>query len=200
MRVPTEPGFVNGGMLRRESPNEGPILVIDVDDIDAALQKIESLGGQTLIGRQAVGDMGWAAYFKDVEGNSMGLWQSALTPTEHRLPPMLPPSDRRACIIGAGSSGITAAQVLDARGIPFDCFEMGSAVGGNWRYDNDNGVSSAYLLAAHQHLPARHGVRRVPDAGDAARLPEPLADRRLLRRLRRPLRAARPDHASAPRW
>ena len=57
---------------------------------------------------------------------------------------MLPPPDRRACIIGAGSSGITAAQVLDARGIPFDCFEMGSGVGGNWRYGNDNGVSSAY--------------------------------------------------------
>ena len=49
-----------------------------------------------------------------------------------------------ACIIGAGSSGITAAQVLQAEGIDFDCFEMGSEVGGNWRYDNDNGVSSAY--------------------------------------------------------
>ena len=48
------------------------------------------------------------------------------------------------CIIGAGSSGITAAQVLAARDIEFDCFEMGSGVGGNWRYDNDNGVSSAY--------------------------------------------------------
>src|SRR3954449_11565366 len=50
----------------------------------------------------------------------------------------------RACIIGAGSSGITAAQVLAEAGIEFDCFEMGSDVGGNWRYDNDNGVSSAY--------------------------------------------------------
>ena len=30
------------------------------------------------------------------------------------------------CIIGAGASGITAAQVLAARGLPFDCFEMGS--------------------------------------------------------------------------
>ena len=50
----------------------------------------------------------------------------------------------KACIIGAGSSGITAAQVLDSRGIPFDCFEKGSQVGGNWRYENDNGVSSAY--------------------------------------------------------
>ena len=49
-----------------------------------------------------------------------------------------------ACIIGAGSSGITAAQVLQAEGIDFDCFEMGSDVGGNWRYENDNGVSSAY--------------------------------------------------------
>jgi thioredoxin reductase len=48
------------------------------------------------------------------------------------------------CIIGAGGSGIVAAQVLGARGIPFDCFEKGSFVGGNWRYENDNGMSSAY--------------------------------------------------------
>jgi dimethylaniline monooxygenase (N-oxide forming) len=51
---------------------------------------------------------------------------------------------KRVCIIGAGSSGIAACQVLHARGIPFDCFEMGSSVGGNWRYKNDSGVSSAY--------------------------------------------------------
>ncbi len=50
----------------------------------------------------------------------------------------------KVCIIGAGSSGIVAAQVLDARGIPFDIFEKGSFVGGNWRYENDNGMSSAY--------------------------------------------------------
>jgi len=50
----------------------------------------------------------------------------------------------KVCIIGAGSSGIVAAQVLKARGIPFDCFEKGSYVGGNWRYENDNGMSSAY--------------------------------------------------------
>jgi cation diffusion facilitator CzcD-associated flavoprotein CzcO len=47
-------------------------------------------------------------------------------------------------VIGAGSSGIAACQVLAARGIPFDCFEKGSGVGGNWRYENDNGMSSAY--------------------------------------------------------
>jgi dimethylaniline monooxygenase (N-oxide forming) len=48
------------------------------------------------------------------------------------------------CIIGAGSSGIAACQVLNARGLDFDCFEKGSEIGGNWRYDNDNGMSSAY--------------------------------------------------------
>ena len=50
----------------------------------------------------------------------------------------------RVCVIGAGSSGIAACQVLQARGVPFDCFEKGSFVGGNWQYLNDNGVSSAY--------------------------------------------------------
>jgi thioredoxin reductase len=52
--------------------------------------------------------------------------------------------NKRVCVIGAGSSGIAAAQVLHERGIGFDCFEAGSEVGGNWRYLNDNGMSSAY--------------------------------------------------------
>lgn len=69
--------------------------------------------------------------------------------TEGRLRLMTQPhktslSDR-VCIIGAGSSGITAAQVMQARGVDFDCFEVGSRIGGNWRYDNDNAMSSAYV-------------------------------------------------------
>ncbi len=50
----------------------------------------------------------------------------------------------KVCVIGAGSSGIAACQVLGARGIAFDCFEKGSEVGGNWRFENDNEMSSAY--------------------------------------------------------
>lgn len=50
----------------------------------------------------------------------------------------------KVCVIGAGSSGIASCQVLNARGIEFDCFEKGSEVGGNWRYENDNEMSSAY--------------------------------------------------------
>ncbi|MCW2497351.1 NAD(P)-binding domain-containing protein [Jatrophihabitans sp.] len=50
----------------------------------------------------------------------------------------------RVCVIGAGSSGIASCQVLHSRGIDFDCYEVGSEVGGNWRFLNDNGMSSAY--------------------------------------------------------
>jgi dimethylaniline monooxygenase (N-oxide forming) len=50
----------------------------------------------------------------------------------------------RACIIGAGSSGITAAKALLEREIPFDCFEVSDQVGGNWVFGNRNGMSSAY--------------------------------------------------------
>ncbi|HEU4811819.1 MAG TPA: VOC family protein [Nocardioides sp.] len=72
----SEPGYINGGMLARQSPNTSPLVVVDVEDIDAALATIESLGGQTLSRKQPVGEMGWAAYFQDVEGNTLGLWQS----------------------------------------------------------------------------------------------------------------------------
>jgi dimethylaniline monooxygenase (N-oxide forming) len=50
----------------------------------------------------------------------------------------------RVCIIGAGSSGIAACKVLQEHGIPFDCYEASDRVGGNWAYDNPNGMSSAY--------------------------------------------------------
>ena len=48
------------------------------------------------------------------------------------------------CIIGAGSSGIATAKALNDAGLAFDCFEKGSDIGGMWRYENDNGLSSAY--------------------------------------------------------
>ncbi|MGW2616895.1 NAD(P)-binding protein [Streptomyces sp. NPDC001500] len=47
-------------------------------------------------------------------------------------------------VIGAGSSGMAAGQVLADRGIPCDCFEPGSEAGGNGRCLNDDGHSSAY--------------------------------------------------------
>ena len=75
---PTEPGFINGGMLSAsDSPSSGPLVVVDVDSIDDALRRIGELGGETVVGKQPVGDMGFSAYVKDTEGNVVGLWETA---------------------------------------------------------------------------------------------------------------------------
>ena len=75
---PTEAGFINGGMLPRDqAATPGPVIVVDVDSIDESLAKIGTLGGSTVVGRTPVGDMGFAAYFTDPEGNVVGLWETA---------------------------------------------------------------------------------------------------------------------------
>ena len=76
---PSEPGFINGGMLERSDLFLGPVLTVDVEDIDAALAKVEELGGKTVQPRQEVAQMGFSAYFTDPEGNLMGLWQNVPT-------------------------------------------------------------------------------------------------------------------------
>jgi predicted enzyme related to lactoylglutathione lyase len=76
-RGPLEPGAINGGMTQRGGPISAPVVVIGVDDIDEALATVERLGGKGVQGRNAVGDMGFSAYFADPEGNVIGLWQNA---------------------------------------------------------------------------------------------------------------------------
>ena len=77
---PTEPGFVNGGMLARSAAaSPGPVVVVDVESIDVALERVSELGGSTVLGKQPVGDMGFAAYVRDPEGNVVGLWETAGT-------------------------------------------------------------------------------------------------------------------------
>jgi predicted enzyme related to lactoylglutathione lyase len=76
--MPAEPGYIGGGMFEREPAfPQGPVITIDVDSIDDALETIRSLGGEAVGEKTQVGEMGFAAYFKDTEGNVMGLWESA---------------------------------------------------------------------------------------------------------------------------
>lgn len=74
---PKDPGAINGGMFKREGPMTAPTVVIDVEDIDKALEIVNGLGAETVVPRQPVMEMGFSAYFRDPEGNLIGLWQNA---------------------------------------------------------------------------------------------------------------------------
>lgn len=74
---PTEPGFINGGMMQREADWTTPNVVIDTDNIEQSLDAVTEAGGTVVSKRMPVGDMGFTAYFRDTEGNLVGLWETA---------------------------------------------------------------------------------------------------------------------------
>lgn len=75
--LPKEPGAINGGFVERTPDNPNPVVTIDVDSIDAYLEKVTQAGGPVLVPKGEVPHMGFFAYFKDTEGNVVGLWQNA---------------------------------------------------------------------------------------------------------------------------
>lgn len=51
---------------------------------------------------------------------------------------------KSVCVVGAGLAGLAAVRELKSSGHEVACFEAGTAIGGSWRYGNDNGVSASY--------------------------------------------------------
>jgi predicted enzyme related to lactoylglutathione lyase len=71
----SEPG-IDGGLGRRESPETGVEVTIDVTDLDQVLAAVEKNGGTITRPRMAVPGVGWMAYITDTEGNIFGLMES----------------------------------------------------------------------------------------------------------------------------
>lgn len=75
--MPAEPGYIGGGMFQREGDLDRPVITLNVDSIDEASSTITAHGGSLVGEKLTVGAMGFAAYFRDSEGNLMGLWENA---------------------------------------------------------------------------------------------------------------------------
>jgi uncharacterized protein len=73
---PKEPGAINGGMLQRDETIRSPVLVVEVAEIEAAAERVKAAGGKVVKEPTPVGDMGIVCYFKDPEGNLLGMWQT----------------------------------------------------------------------------------------------------------------------------
>ena len=69
-----KPG-IDGGLMPRQRPGQGPIVVAGVDSIDASSAKITKAGGTPALPKMAIPGVGWAAYFIDTEGNVFGIFQ-----------------------------------------------------------------------------------------------------------------------------
>jgi uncharacterized protein len=69
---------IDGAVMRKQDPAHPVTIIIQVEDIDRASDQVEQAGGEIVLGKQKVGDIGYSAYFKDPDGNIMGLWQSLM--------------------------------------------------------------------------------------------------------------------------
>ncbi|MEP7167133.1 MAG: VOC family protein [Candidatus Woesebacteria bacterium] len=73
-RSPQTPGQINGA-LTQDPKMKATVVTMSVEDIDATIAKIQSMGGVITEAKVKVGDMGWNARLTDSEGNEIGLWQ-----------------------------------------------------------------------------------------------------------------------------
>jgi predicted enzyme related to lactoylglutathione lyase len=76
MVYPTEGGPVAGVLTAQRPGTSGhAMFYVEVADLDAALAKIEGLGGRTVLPTVAVPDGPTIAMFADPEGHVVGLWK-----------------------------------------------------------------------------------------------------------------------------
>ncbi|MEV0428282.1 VOC family protein [Micromonospora sp. NPDC050495] len=68
-------GIPGGIGTAGDGRTSGVLIYVVVDDINAALKKVGSLGGKTEVKPYEIPGTGHLAVFSDVEGNRMGLWQ-----------------------------------------------------------------------------------------------------------------------------
>ena len=76
--MPTQPGGINGGLIKRPTGYEVDAWVnyVNVDSVDQAVAQAQKLGAKLTRGKSPVPGMGWFAMLIDPEGNSFAVWQT----------------------------------------------------------------------------------------------------------------------------
>ena len=73
---------IDGALVERRASADGDAVIayvctISVDDIKQTEQKVKDQGGEQVVDRQEIPDVGQLSYFKDTEGNIFGALQPA---------------------------------------------------------------------------------------------------------------------------
>ena len=72
-----EPYGIGGGLVARADANVhggGTLVVINVDDLDAYIDKVAAAGCEIVTPRSVIPGVGWFANFRDTEGNVVGMF------------------------------------------------------------------------------------------------------------------------------
>ena len=69
---------INGGIVPRRGAIDGAavlayVCTVQVESVDDAMARALSLGGSVALPKMPIPGMGWLAYFKDTEGNIVGV-------------------------------------------------------------------------------------------------------------------------------
>ena len=77
---PIERGMINGGFYQKSAdrPDQYPSVVISVDDINEAIQKVKDAGGEVLGEPWDIPNVGLYVSFRDTEGNRVSIMQPVM--------------------------------------------------------------------------------------------------------------------------
>ena len=70
-----DPG-ADGALISRGALHQHPVVIVGVADLDDVLRRTGEAGGAVLQGKLPVPGVGWSAYVRDSEGNTLGLFQA----------------------------------------------------------------------------------------------------------------------------
>lgn len=74
--MPTQPGAINGGLYKRQAPQQLPVNYVEVESVEEYTAKAKALGASVIIEKMPVPGMGWFAQLVDPQGNMLGIWQT----------------------------------------------------------------------------------------------------------------------------
>ena len=74
----SQAGGINGGMMKRPAGYEGHAWInyVNVESLDASVERAQKLGAKIMKGKSPVPGMGWFAMFMDPEGNHFAVFKA----------------------------------------------------------------------------------------------------------------------------
>ena len=67
---------IDGGIKFRPEPELSTVVTVDVESVDDALERTVAAGGEVVLPKTEIPGIGFHAYFRDTEGNIVGLMEN----------------------------------------------------------------------------------------------------------------------------